>query len=114
MPWLETSPMDQRKQFIADFHRGLQSVTELAYRFEMSRKTAYKWIDRHEEDGANGLANRSRRPLSCPHETPQRIVDAVLEARRHHPGGARRSCSAFFGARIRARLGSRAPRCATC
>jgi len=85
MPWLETSPMDQRKQFIADFHRGLQSVTELADRFEISRKTAYKWIDRHEEEGANGLANRSRRPLSCPHETPQRIVDAVLEARRHHP-----------------------------
>src|SRR5437764_9618477 len=85
MPWLETSPMDQRKQFIADFHRGLQSVTELADRFEISRETAYKWIDRHEEDGANGLANRSRRPLSCPHETRPRIVDAVLEARRHHP-----------------------------
>ena len=85
MPWLETSPMDQRMQFIVDYQRGLQSVTELADRFEISRKTAYKWIDRHEEEGANGLANRSRRPLSCPHETPQRIVDAVLEARRQHP-----------------------------
>ena len=50
MPWLETSPMDQRKQFIADFHRGLQSVTELADRFDISRKTAYKWIGRHEQD----------------------------------------------------------------
>src|SRR5438067_2068337 len=66
MPWLETSPMDQRKQFIADFHRGLQSVTELADRFEISRKTAYKWIDRHEEEGANGLANRSRPRLGHP------------------------------------------------
>jgi len=85
MPWQERSTMDQRKQFIADYHRGLQSVTELADRFGISRKTAYKWIDRHEEEGGNGLADRSRRPLSCPHATPQHIVDAVLEARRHHP-----------------------------
>jgi putative transposase len=85
MPWLETSPVDQRQQFIADDHRGLQSVTELADRFDISRKAAYKWIGRHEQDGANGLTDRSHRPQSCPHETSQPIVDAVLEARRHHP-----------------------------
>jgi hypothetical protein len=43
MPWLETSPMDQRMQFIVDYQRGLHSVTELADRFSISRKTAYKW-----------------------------------------------------------------------
>lgn len=62
MPSLETSPIDQRKQFIADCQRGPQSVTKLADHFEISRKTAYKWIDRHEQDGANGLADHSRRP----------------------------------------------------
>lgn len=85
MPWLEMSLMDQRKQFIADVHRGLESVTELAARFAISRKTAYKWIDRHERNGASGLVDRSRRPQSCPHETPPAITDAVLEARRRHP-----------------------------
>ena len=40
MPWLETSLMDQRTQFIADYLRGLQTVTELAGRFDISRKTA--------------------------------------------------------------------------
>ena len=85
MPWLEISPMDQRKQLIKDYQRGLQSVTELADRFDISRKTAYKWIDRHEQGGIPGLTDRSRRPQSCPHETPQLIIDAVLEARRHHP-----------------------------
>ena len=49
MPWLETSLMDQRKQFIADYHRGPQSVTELADRDDISRKTAYKWVDRYEQ-----------------------------------------------------------------
>jgi len=85
MPWLETSLMDQRTQFIADYQRDLLTVTELADRFDISRKTAYKWIDRYEQGGPAGLSDRSRRPQSCPHETPQRIVDAVLEARRHHP-----------------------------
>ena len=85
MPWLETSLMDQRMQFIVDYQRGLQSVTELADHFDISRKTAYKWIDRHEEDAAGGFADRTRRPRSCPHSTPQTIVDAVLEARRRHP-----------------------------
>ena len=42
MRWLETSFMDQRTQFIADYQRGLQTVTELADRFDISRKTAYK------------------------------------------------------------------------
>ena len=46
MPWLEMSLMDQRTQFIADYQRGLQTITELADRFDISRKTAYKWIDR--------------------------------------------------------------------
>ena len=68
-----------------DYQRGLQSVTELADRFAISRKTAYKWIARHEADGATGVADRSRRPPSCPPETPAAIVDAVLEARRQHP-----------------------------
>ena len=85
MPWLETSLMDQRTQFIADYQRGLQTVTELADRFDISRKTAYKWIDRYAQGGPSGLSDRSRRPQSCPHETPQLIIDAVLEARQHHP-----------------------------
>ena len=77
--------MDQRMQFIADVQRDLWPVTELADRFAISRKTAYKWIDRYEEAGPTGLTDRSRRPQHCPHETPQAVVEAVLEARRHHP-----------------------------
>jgi transposase InsO family protein len=77
--------MDQRKQFITDYHRGLQSVGELAERFGISRKTAYKWVDRFDHAGLPGLADRSRRPHECPHETQPAIVAAILEARRRHP-----------------------------
>ena len=82
MPWSETSPMDQKTQFVADYRREFFSFAELCRRFGISRKTGYKWIARYEESGPQGLGDRSRRPHSCSHQTDPRIVDAVLEARK--------------------------------
>ena len=77
--------MDQRIQFIGDYQRGLLPLTELANRFGLSRQTAYKWIDRDEAGGPPALVDQSRRPRSCPHATPEDLVTAVLEERRHPP-----------------------------
>ena len=85
MPWKESSPMDQRTLFVADQLRALFSMTELCERFGISRKTGYKWLARFQAEGPTGLADRSRRPQSCPHQTPESLVAAILEARRHHP-----------------------------
>jgi len=85
MPWSQTSPMDQRTQFIADFLRQVLSVTELCELYDVSRKTGYKWIDRYLRQGPAGLQERSRRPQGSPNQTAQEIVAALLEARRRHP-----------------------------
>jgi transposase InsO family protein len=85
MPWQEKSLMDQRTQFIADYQREVWTVVELADRYEISRKTAYKWIDRYAAGGPAALVNQSRRPKGCPHQTAFELVDAVLTLRRHHP-----------------------------
>ncbi len=85
MPWLETAPMHQRTQFIADYQRHVASVAELCQRFGVSRKTGYKWIDRYAADGPAGLTDRSRRPHGCMHHTPDAIVAALLDVRRRHP-----------------------------
>ena len=85
MPWKESSPMDQRTLFVADHLKELFSMTELCERFGISRQTGYKWLARFRAEGPVGLLERSRRPQSCPHQTPQPVVDAVLEARRLHP-----------------------------
>ena len=85
MPWSETSLMDQRIQFVADFLRDTLSLTELSQLYGVSRKTAYKWIDRYLRLGPAGLEQRSRRPRHAPNETPSEIVTAFLEVRRHHP-----------------------------
>jgi len=77
--------MDQRTQFIADYLRDMLSVTELCQLYGVSRKTAYKWIDRYLHLGPAGLEERSRRPRHSPNETAPEIVAAFLEARRRHP-----------------------------
>ena len=92
MPWQETLLMDQRVQFIADFQRGVFDVADLARRFGISRKTAYKWIDRYAadarpawrigHDGRLGVRIRRRRGSSRPSLTCGAII------RR----GARRNC----------------------
>jgi len=85
MPWSQTSPMDQKTQFIADYLREVLSITELCDLYGVSRKTAYKWIDRYLRHGPAGIEERSRRPLSSPNQTSQEIVNAILEARQRHP-----------------------------
>jgi putative transposase len=85
MPWRHTSPMDQKTQFIADYLRQTLSMTELCVLYSVSRKTGYKWIDRYLKAGPSGLEERSRKPSSSPHQTPQHVVDALIELRQHHP-----------------------------
>lgn len=85
MPWSQTSPMDQKTKFIADYLRGCFSITELCERFGVSRKTGYKLIDRYLRCGPAGLEERSRRPHQSPNATDPEIIAALLEARRRHP-----------------------------
>lgn len=85
MPWSNLSPMDHKTQFIADFLRHTLSITELCTHYSISRKTAYKWINRYQQDSISGLEDRSRKPKSCPHQTDPVIVEALVDARRLHP-----------------------------
>ena len=90
MPWSQLSPMDQKTQFIADYLRQSLSITELCLHYGISRKTAYKWISRYHALGLAGLQERSRKPHACPHQTEPRLVEALLEARRHPTWGAKK------------------------
>lgn len=57
-------------------------VEEAAHAAGVSVRTAYKWLKRFKTEGAEGLADRSSRPQCCPHATPRKIVDQVIEQRR--------------------------------
>ena len=74
MHWEQSSPMDQKTQFVSEYLRDTISFTELCDRYGISRKTSYKLIDRYQAEGPAGLADRSRRPHSSPDETPEPLV----------------------------------------
>lgn len=53
--------------------------------YGISRKTAYKWIDRYLRQGPAVLEERSRRPQISPNRTADDVTQALLDARRSHP-----------------------------
>ena len=85
MPWRETSPMEQRLEFVREYESDLLTMTELAAQYGISRKTGYKWLAQYEAAGACGLFDRSRRPHHSPQATDPELVEAVLAVRRRHP-----------------------------
>lgn len=52
-----------REEFIFRIINEKQSVIDVCKMFNISRKTAYKWINHYQEDGIVGLQDLSRRPL---------------------------------------------------
>ena len=92
MPWKETCPMDQRVAFIADWLRDEWTMSELAARCGISRKTGYKWVDRYTADRERGLAERSRAPKVHGRAMADEVRDAVIALRRSHRTGGRRNC----------------------
>ena len=85
MPWREMSPMDERMQFITEYHSGLFTMTELAAQYGISRRVGYKWVDRYDADGVVGLLDRSRRPHHSPQATAADLVEALMAQRKRHP-----------------------------
>jgi hypothetical protein len=85
MPWLETDPVTERKKFIIEAQGGLFSHAELCRRHSISRQKGYKWLERYEAEGPDGLLDRSHRPHSCPHATEPHVLEAALELRRVRP-----------------------------
>ena len=85
MAWKETCAVDQRVAFIAEWLRDEWTMTGLASRYGISRKTAYKWLARYAREGPSGLGDRSRAPKDHGRALPEDVRNAVLAERRAHP-----------------------------
>src|ERR1700733_12549853 len=57
--------------------------------FNVSAKTAAKWVRRYREHGAVGLGDRSSRPRCCPRTTCSPLQEKVLALRRLRYSGWR-------------------------
>ena len=99
MPWKDVSLMSQRYEFVMMAKQEQSNISELCRRFHISRKTAYKWLGRHETEGRGGLADRSRAPHNRPAKTPPEMERLVLAERGKHP--------AWGGRKLRTLLASK-------
>ncbi len=84
MPWKETSAMDQRIDFIADWLRGEDTKSALCRGYGISRPTADKWIGRYAEQERQGLTERSRAPHTHPNETGETLRAMIVETKLRH------------------------------
>jgi putative transposase len=84
MPWKETAPVIERKAFLEDWLKKVETVTELCARYGVSRKTGYKWVARFKEEGWKGLSDRSRAPRHRPHAVSEELAALIVEWSRAH------------------------------
>jgi transposase InsO family protein len=96
VPWQEATTMSKRYEFVCLAAAEGANVAALCRSFNVSRKTAYKWLKRFKRSGKAGLEDVSRRPKSQPTASPFPVEQAVLAIRDTHP--------AWGGRKIRRRL----------
>jgi len=82
------SVVEQRLDAVRTVLAGA-SVTEVAAQVGVSRQSVHAWVGRYLSEGVAGLADRSSRPRSCPHQAPELVEQVVIEP---SPGASAVGC----------------------
>jgi transposase InsO family protein len=91
MPWKESDVLKERMQFVTEWESEDWSLAELCREYGVTRSTGYKWLNRYEGSGPEGLQDQSRAPHAHPNETSEAMEQAILEVReKHRHWGARK------------------------
>ncbi len=85
---MDTNPKKQRQHFYRDYASGQWSMSELCDRYQISRPSGYKWIDRIETEGLKAVEDRSRAPNRHPNRTPEHVEREILVLREKYGWGA--------------------------
>jgi transposase InsO family protein len=84
---VELGVTEQRYRAVLEVLEEGVPVTEVARRYGVARQTVHEWLARYASGGGlAGLADRSSRPESCPHQMSAVVEARVLALRRAHPG----------------------------
>lgn len=82
--------MSLRQEFLSLANQSGSNFSRLCRRFGISRKTGYKWRQRHRQSGSEGLADRSRRPQRSPRRSEPELEQQALVIRDQTGWGARK------------------------
>jgi len=83
---VELGAVEQRYRAVLEVLDEGVSVTEVSRRYGVARQTVHSWLRRYAEEGLGGLADRSPRPASCPHQMSAPTEARIAGMRREHPG----------------------------
>lgn len=91
MPWNPMNTIELRKEFVHQAETCEVSFTELCARYQISRKTGYKWLGRHRSGGEHALEDHSRKPQVQPAHLAPETEEKIIALRRQNPvWGARK------------------------
>jgi transposase InsO family protein len=83
---VELGVAEQRYRAVLEVLDEGLTVTEVARRYGVARQTVHEWLARYAAGGLAGLADRSSRPGSCPHQMPAPVEARIVSMRLDHPG----------------------------
>lgn len=88
MPWGTSTVSELRTAFVHAVRTTGRPVTQVAEEFRISRKTAYKWLARFDQQ--RPMTDASRKPLHSPRRTSDPLEGAVLAVRDQFGWGPRK------------------------
>lgn len=91
MPWQECTTMLIRREFVLLAQQPQSNVRELCRRYGVSPKTGYKWLERFNDLGDEGLHDQSRKPRHSPRRSDPELEQQVVDLHQRFPyWGARK------------------------
>ena len=83
---VELGVVEQRYRAVLEVLDEGAAVTDVARRYGVARQTVHEWLRRYaNQGGLGGLADRSSRPESCPHQMAPEVEARIVGLRRAHP-----------------------------
>ncbi len=83
---VELPVVEQRYLAVREVLDTGASITDVAIRYGVDRRTLHRWLVRYANEGLSALADRSSRPDRCPHQIEPRVEALIVSMRRAHPG----------------------------
>ena len=85
LPWNEESIVSQRLRLIEQLLLPNANVSEVCKSFNISRKSAYKWLSRYNSGGITSLTDRSKAPIHQPCKTSSELEERIIESHQENP-----------------------------
>ena len=86
MALVELSMLEQRYLAVREVLDTGASVTDLATRHGVDRRTLHRWLVRYANGDIADLADKSSKPDTCPHQLSAVIEARIISMRTAHPG----------------------------